>query len=95
MYLELLLSGACVSLAWRGASALNIAQIGTPLRFFRVGPPQSLSESTQFGPITPKQNSQRPNRGLQPAAPRGDRANVWCLAKAATFDPGRVGRIQE
>ena len=49
-----LLDGACVSLAWRGASALNIAPIGTPLRFFRVGPPQSLSESTQFGPITPK-----------------------------------------
>jgi len=25
----------------------------------------------------------------------GDRASVWCLAKAATFDPGRVGRTQE
>jgi hypothetical protein len=30
-----LLSGACVSVTWRGASALNIAPIGTPLRFFR------------------------------------------------------------
>ena len=51
----MLLSGVCVPLAWRGASALNIAQIGTPLRLFRVGPPQSLSlsESTQFGLITP------------------------------------------
>jgi hypothetical protein len=48
------LDGACVSLAWRGASAPNIAPIGTPFRFFRVGPPKSLSESTQFGPITPK-----------------------------------------
>ena len=53
---ERIMEHACVSLAWRGASALalNITQIGTPLRFFRVGPPQSLSESTQFGPITPK-----------------------------------------
>ena len=51
---DLLLSGACVSLSWRGASALNIAQIRTPLRFFRVGPPNQYAESTQFGPITPK-----------------------------------------
>jgi hypothetical protein len=29
-------------LTWRGASALNIAQIGTLLRFFRAGPPQSI-----------------------------------------------------
>jgi hypothetical protein len=36
------LHGACVSLAMRGASALNIAPIGTPLRFFRVGPPIAL-----------------------------------------------------
>ena len=53
----LLLSEACITLAWRGASALNIAQtqIGTPLQFFRVGPPQSLPGSTHkthFGPIT-------------------------------------------
>jgi hypothetical protein len=51
---SLLLDGACISVTWREASALNIASIGTPHRFFRVGPPQLLSESTQFGPITPK-----------------------------------------
>jgi hypothetical protein len=33
--LLLWLDGACVSVTWRGASALNIAQIGTLLRFFR------------------------------------------------------------
>ena len=45
-----MLHGAsCVSVAWRGAaSALNIAPIGTPLRFFRTGPPHHCRKVTQI-----------------------------------------------